>query len=143
MQLIKFWREILILGSWGAFGLFYATADSRCPDPTTMTPISVPVSKEEEIKTKTTKTTVKPGGETVTEVTESEKVSKEKSKAVAATTGKQGPDYRYSLGVYVNPVDYKNVTIDAGARLGNLPLEAVGGYNFTHKEFHVGLRLNF
>lgn len=142
MQLLRFWREILILGFLVAFGIMYATHEPDCPQTNTSTPISVPVLKEEEVKQKITKITKKPSGEVIEEISESESSSKEKSK-VAVATSTASSRSKYSIGVYVNPLEYRHVRVDAGARLGNLPLEAVGGYDFRHKEFSVGLRYDF
>lgn len=142
MQLLRFWREIIILALLIAFGVLYLTADSRCPSTPSSTPVSVPVSKEEETRTKVTKVTTKPGGETVTETTESETKSKEKSKVATATTGNPYKS-KYAIGAYIDSLNYKHVKADAAARLGDLPVSAVLGYDFTHKDISVGIRFDF
>lgn len=142
MQLLRFWREILILGSWAAFGFIYLTYKPDCPQPTVSVPVSVPVLKEEESKKKITKVTKKPSGEVVEETIESESTSKEKSKVGIATSNPQ-PRFKYAVGLYLNPLDYKHIQVDVSARLGNLPLSAVGGYDIKHNEAHLGLRYDF
>lgn len=142
MQLLRFWREILIIGSWVAFGIVYLTYKPDCPQPSVSVPVSVPVLKEEEVKKKVTKVTKKPSGEVIEETVESESSSKEKSKVGIATSNPQTKS-KYSIGIYLNHEDYKHVQVDVGARLGNLPVEAVAGYDFKHKEISVGIRYDF
>lgn len=143
MQVIKYWREIgaalvvavLCLTAWH-YGAKWSGGDVE-----TSTPVSVPVLKEEEKKVKTVKETKHPNGTVITETSESETTSREKSKVAYNRTST--PASKYSLGVYVNPLDYKHVQVDASARLGNLPLSAVVGYDVKHYEVKVGVRFDF
>lgn len=147
MQLLRFWREMVIVLSWVVIGVMYAVRPPECPPApvvTTTTPVSVPVSREEEVKRKVTKITKKPSGAVIKEVTETETISKEKSKIGTSTTvSTPQARHKYSLGVYLNPLDYTRISADIGARLGDLPLEVVGGFNFYHNELTIGLRYNF
>lgn len=137
MQLLHYWREftiILLLAVLAAF--YYTTKSVDCPPPV----VSVPVSREEDTTTKVTKVTKKPSGAVITETTETVKSTKEKSKTVTPT---YSSPYKYSLGIYASPADYKHVRIDAGARLGALPIEAVAGFDLKYYELSIGVRLNF
>lgn len=141
MQLLRFWREILILGLVAALGVVYIYRPD-CEQSSTSTPVSVPVLKEEEVKNKVTRITKKPSGEVVEEVSESEVSLKEKSKVGVATSNTSHKS-KYSIGLHVNPLDYRHVKADASARLGDLPLHVVGGYDFKHTEASMGLRYDF
>lgn len=142
MQLIRFWREALILVLLAVVALLYNTATPDCPQVAVTAPVSVPVLKEEEVKKKVTKITKKPNGAVIEEITETESVSKEKSKIGTISTVPQ-TRHKYSVGVYLNPLDYTHIRADVGARLGDLPLEAVGGFDFKHYELSIGIRYNF
>jgi hypothetical protein len=138
MQLLKYWRELIIVVISAACALLYYTRQPDCPP--SQPAIIVPVSKEEDTTTKVVKVTTKPSGATITETTETVKSIKEKSKAVVIPNNKP---HKYSIGVSVNPLDLKHFQVDVGARLGNLPAEAVLGYDTKDKDISVGVRINF
>lgn len=51
--------------------------------------------------------------------------------------------YRYSASVAVKPKDLKAVVVDVGARLGNLPLQGIIGYDIPNHDIRVGIRVDF
>lgn len=73
-------------------------------------------------------------------IVEREVVSENNNTAGAVSSIEQAS---YKVGVSVNPLDYKDIRAEMGARLGKLPLWLEAGYEAKHKSVDVGLSLEF
>lgn len=132
MSILKFYREIIIVA------LLAVIAGGYLLWPQPDTAAGKDIKTKEEVDTKQTIITVvkRPDGtvEEKTVITEKEtKVSTENSDKMS----------RYSVGAYANVRDVKDYRIDVAARLGNLPLHGVLGYEFKDKTIYAGIRAEF
>jgi hypothetical protein len=137
MVLLKFLREcIILLLSLGIWGVWKFRKPER---------IEVPVEKVrtvEKIRTVTRVVEKRPDGTTTTtEVERDENSTKEKE--ISADKMSSRPAEKYSVGVAIRNLDYKDLLIDVGARLGDTPLEATAGYETKERAVLLGLRWRF
>lgn len=134
---IRFWREVLIL----ILGLVSYYLYSNPLEIIKEVPRIVEVEK---VVTKTVVKTVitKPDGTTiVTDETKDTTEDKVSDKIVTPTV-KINP-YKYSIGVYMRDLDYKDFMVDIGARLGHTPLVATVGFDVKPRSFLLGVRYEF
>jgi len=134
LTLLKFWRELLIVAlASSCFAIYklYPRIETR-----QLPPIVV-----ERVTTKTvTKTvTTKPDG-TVIAVEQEESKDAQIPKPVPII--KLNP-YKYSIGVAMRNLDYKDLFFDVGARLGSTPIVAFVGYGYRGRSFLLGVRYEF
>lgn len=131
MSMLRWWREYLIIGLLSIVAGGYWLWPERLP----------PVPASEKIKTETqTKqvihvVTTEPNG-TITEKT----TTTEKDTKVSTTRTDKS---KYGVGAYVNAQDLKDYRADVSARLGNLPLHGVVGYELKDKTVYIGIRAEF
>lgn len=140
MLILKFWREIL-LGIAIAAAIFFYQYPFNCPAPE----IKTVVKTEEKIVTKVVEKIkeIRPDGtviekEVTTDTKKNAKVSDKKT-----DKGSTSPTEKYSVGVSIKNLDYKDLLIDVGARLGDTPFEATAGYETKDKAFLLGIRVRF
>lgn len=109
------------------------------------------VYKDRIVTVDKVRTIVEPDGTRIVEETRAtdKEVVKEQSRQEIVevvqekkTEVKSAP-YRYSATASIKYNDPKAVNIDVGARLGELPVSAVVGYDAAHYEVRVGLRYDF
>jgi hypothetical protein len=131
--LLRFWREGIILSLLCVVGVGYYLwpVPPNCPAPETKIVTQVHTVTE-------TKTVVqKPDGTVITKVSDTHEDEKSKTD--------EKPSYtppilsRYTLGVSVPPLDYKNVNVQIGARLGDLPVFGTASYEIGSHTATVGL----
>jgi hypothetical protein len=51
--------------------------------------------------------------------------------------------YKYSIGVSIRDLDYKDFLIDAGIRLATTPIVATIGFDVKPRSFLLGVRYEF
>jgi hypothetical protein len=128
MSMLRWWRELLLVGLsvviFGGYKLWPSPQPSA-PDTKTST----------ETKQTVKVVTTHPDGTIVDKTTTTEK----NSKVLSTNTDKS----KYGVGAYVNARDLKDYRADVSARLGNLPLHGVVGYEFKDKTVYVGVRAEF
>lgn len=113
----------------------------------------------DEQKTTTVKKTTKPDGTVIEETQKSENSSKvftdyadtfisseekaKSSESVETKTVVIQKHSKYSLGVYMGGTTLDTIQMDIGARIGDLPLEIVGGGKPLKREAYMGVRIEW
>lgn len=136
--LVKMWREILIVLlslSTYIFVQAYLTKPKE---------IQVPVLTEKlvEVEKLVTKTIIKQPDGTVITKEEIKDVTKDQSKQTTPPIIKLNP-YKYSVGVSIRDLDYKDFLVEAGIRLASSPLVATVGFDVKPRSFLLGVRYEF
>ena len=136
--LTKLWREILIVlllcSTYGLGKLYWQKPKE----------IQVPVLTEKlvEVEKLVTKTIIKQPDGTIITKEEIKDVTKDQSKQTTPVIVKLNP-YRYSVGVSIRDLDYKDFLIEAGMRLASSPLVATLGFDVRPRSFLLGVRYEF
>jgi len=138
MIFLKYWKEmtiLILLCSTYVLGKLYWKKPTE---------IQVPVMVEVEkvVEKVVTKTVIqKPDGTIIT---------KDETKDVVKDTNSKVPAHdlprtmsKYSIGVFMRGLDYRDVLFDVGARLGDLPAFASVGYDVKQRNFLLGVRYEF
>jgi len=136
MSMLRWWREYLIVGLIAVIAVGYAVWPERLPP----TPASAVVKTDTQTKQIIHVVTTEPDG-TITEKT----TTTEKDTQVSSRTTDKS---KYGVGVYIEPrtqgsTGYRDLRVDASARLGALPLFGVVGYEFKDKTIYAGIRAEF
>ena len=134
MLILKLWREILILCLLTACGVIYKLY------PRIETVQSPPITVERIITRTITKT--------ITKLPDGTEIAVEKEESGSQEIPKVTPivkiqPFKYSAGVLMRNLDYKDLFFDVSARLGSLPVSAVLGYEVKGSNFLLGLRYEF
>lgn len=131
MSMLRWWREYLIVGLLAVIAVGYAVWPEQAPVQ------AGPSSTKTETQTKQVihVVTTEPDGTIIEKTTTTEKDTKVSSKAADKS--------KYAVGAYMNTADRSDYRVDAAARLGNLPLHGVVGYEFKDKTIYAGVRLEF
>lgn len=140
MFIIKFWRETVILGLL-ALAVFLYNFPQNCPTPE----VKIVTKTEEVVVTKVVEKIkeIKPDGTVIEkEITKDEKkdskVSDKKTdKVVVASKPK------YEAAVAIRDLDYKDLVVGVGARLGDSPFWATAGYEVKTKSALIGIKVEF
>lgn len=138
MQIVlKFWREILIL----ILGLVSYYLYSNPIEVIKELPRIVEVEK---VVTKTVVKTVitKPDGTTIVKEEQKDSTEDKTSDKVVTPIVKLNP-YKYSIGVSIRDLDYKDFLVDAGIRFADTPLVATVGFDVKPRSFLLGVRYEF
>lgn len=136
--LTKLWREILIVlllcSTYGLGKLYWKKPKE----------IQVPVLTEKlvEVEKLVTKTIIKQPDGTVITKEEIKDVTKDQSKQTAPAIVKLNP-YKYSVGVSIRDLDYKDFLVEAGIRFASTPLVATLGFDVKPRSFLLGVRYDF
>lgn len=149
----SYWRESLIAVLMGIVYWQYRQELPILP-PVTITEtktvyVDRVVTKEVLIDKHSITTVTKPDGTKIvkdtTTATKSDTKSAEKIEQETATvTAVPTADpYRYSATAVINPKVLSDFAVDIGARLGNLPIQGVIGYDHGTNSFHLGVRADF
>lgn len=135
--LLRFWREIFILIMVLVFFYLYNN------------PIEVikelpRIVEVEKVVTKTVVKTVitKPDGTTIVKEEQKDSTEDKTSDKVVTPIVKLNP-YKYSIGVSIRDLDYKDFLVDAGIRLATTPLVATVGFDVKPRSFLLGVRYEF
>jgi hypothetical protein len=146
LLLTKMWRELLIvllLLSTYVLGKLYWQKPKEVQVPV-LTEKIVEVEKIVE-RTVTKVVTTLPDGTTIVkdETKDTSKdTAKDNSKQTTPTVVKLNP-YRYSVGVSIRDLDYKDFLVEAGIRLATSPLVATVGFDVKPRSFLLGVRYEF
>lgn len=128
MSMLKYWRGVLIL----ALSLVIFAGYKMWPKPTpASTSTQTEVATKQIVKTVTTQ----PNGTIVEKTITTEK----DTKVIAKSSDKS----KYGVGAYINTADRNDYRVDVSARLGNLPLHGVVGYEVRNGTIYVGIRAEF
>lgn len=134
---IRFWREILIIILGSVSYYLYKNPVEVIKD--------VPrIVEVEKVVTKTVVKTVitKPDGTTIVKDETKDTTEDKVSDKVVTPIVKINP-YRYSIGVSIRDLDYKDFLVEAGTRLTNTPLVATAGFDVKPRSFLLGVRYEF
>jgi len=134
MILLKFWRELLIaLLAVACFAIY-----KMCGRITTVQ--SPPITVEKIVTKVVTRTiTKKPDGTVIAE----DKEETGNSHIPKVTPIIKINPYKYSVGVSMRNLEYKDFFVDVGARLGDTPFVAFGGFGYKDNSFLLGVRYEF
>jgi len=144
--IIIYWKELLIvllLCSTYVLGKLYSQKPKEIQVPV-LTEKIVEVEKIVE-RTVTKVVTTLPDGTTIVKdetKDTSKNTSKDNSKQTAPIIVKSNP-YRYSVGVSIRDLDYKDILVEAGIRLSESPFVATTGFDVKAKSFLLGVRYEF
>ena len=136
--LTKIWREVLIVlllcSTYGLGKLYWKKPKE----------IQVPVLTEKlvEVEKLVTKTIIKQPDGTIITKEETKDVTKDQSKQTAPAIVKLN-HYKYSVGVSIRDLDYKDFLVEAGARLATTPFVATVGFDVKPRSFLLGIRYEF
>ena len=144
--LMKFWREVLIVLLSLSTYIFIQAYRSQPKE------VQVPVLVEKVVevekiveRTVTKVVTTLPDGTTIVkdETKDTSKdTSKDNSKQTTPVIVKSNP-YRYSVGVSIRDLDYKDFLVEAGIRLATTPIVATVGFDVKPRSFLLGVRYEF
>lgn len=146
VYIIKYWKELLIvllLGSTYVLAKLYNQKPKEIQVPV-LTEKIVEVEKIVE-RTVTKVVTTLPDGTTIVkdETKDTAKdTSKDNSKQTMPVIVKSNP-YRYSVGVSIRDLDYKDFLVEAGIRFADTPLVATVGFDVKPRSFLLGVRYEF
>jgi len=131
--LLKFWREALIV-VLGAVSYYLYN------NPIEVIKELPRIVEVEKVVTKTVVKTVitKPDGTTIVKEEQKDTAEDKTSDKVVTPVVKLNP-YKYSIGVSIRDLDYKDFLIDAGIRLATTPIVATIGFDVKRRT--VGFRL--
>ena len=134
---IRFWRESLIL----ILGLVSYYLYKHPVEVIKEIPRIVEVEK---VVTKTVVKTVvtKPDGTTIVKAYQKDTTSDKVADKAVTPIVKINP-YRYSIGVSIRDLDYKDFLVEAGARLATTPFVATVGFDVKPRSFLLGVRYEF
>jgi hypothetical protein len=143
---MKFWREVLIVLLSLSTYIFIQAYRSQPKE------VQVPVLVEKVVevekiveRTVTKVVTTLPDGTTIVkdETKDTSKdTSKDNSKQTTPVIVKSNP-YRYSVGVSIRDLDYKDFLVEAGIRLATTPIVATVGFDVKPRSFLLGVRYEF
>lgn len=138
MFILKFWRELIILTLVGVAAFLYMS-----PAPEAVTKVEVKTVERVVTKVVEKVKEIRPDGTVIEKEVVTDK--KEDTKLTDKNTAKVIPQRadKYSVGVAVRNLDYKDLLIDVGARLGDTPFEAVVGFEPLPKTVTLGVRVRF
>tara|TARA_R110000868_G_scaffold375983_3_gene640694 strand:- start:2937 stop:3347 length:411 start_codon:yes stop_codon:yes gene_type:complete len=133
--LLKFWKEAII-------GILLLVCYFQYSHPRTLTTeVSKAVVVEKVVEKVVVKTVTKKPDGTIIIKDETTDVTKDLGSvktvvAAAALT-------KYSVGISIRDLDYKDFLIEAGARLASTPFVATVGFDVKPRSFLLGLRYEF
>ncbi len=135
--LLKFWREALIV-VLGAVSYYLYN------NPIEVIKELPRIVEVEKVVTKTVVKTVitKPDGTTIVKEEQKDTAEDKTSDKVVTPVVKLNP-YKYSIGVSIRDLDYKDFLIDAGIRLATTPIVATIGFDVKPRSFLLGVRYEF
>ena len=135
--LIKFYREILIVVLGAASYYLYSN------------PIEVikelpRIVEVEKVVTKTVVKTVvtKPDGTTIVKEEQQDTTSDKVADKAVTPIVKLNP-YKYSVGVSIRDLDYKDFLVESGIRFADTPLVGTAGFDVKQRSFLLGVRYEF
>jgi len=144
--LTKTWRELLIvllLLSTYVLGKLYWQKPKEVQVPV-LTEKIVEVEKIVE-RTVTKVVTTLPDGTTIVkdETKDTSKdTAKDNSKQTAPAIIKLNP-YKYSVGVSIRDLDYKDLLVEVGTRFATTPFVGTAGFDVKPRSFLLGVRYDF
>lgn len=135
MLILKFWRETLIVTLVG-LAVFLYNYPLGCPAPE----VKVVTKTQEVVVTKVVEKIkeIKPDGTVIEKV-----ITKDETKDTKGTKVAEKSKAKYSVGVQIRDLDYKDLIVGAGARLGDSPFWATAGYEVKGKNVLLGVKVEF
>jgi hypothetical protein len=143
---MKFWREVLIVLLSLSTYIFIQAYRAKPKE------VQVPVLTEKIVevekiveRTVTKVVTTLPDGTTIVkdETKDTSKdTSKDNSKQTSPVIVKSNP-YKYSVGVSIRDLDYKDFLVEVGTRFATTPFVGTAGFDVKQRSFLLGVRYEF